>query len=50
MLLQLHEDEEGRAVLRLGHLARFATVRDEDYDPIRHMARRAQDVSLGERS
>lgn len=50
LLLQLHEDNEGRTVLRLGHMARFVTVRDEDYDPIRHMARRAQDVSLGEHS
>lgn len=48
LFLHLHEEEEGRAVLRLGHVARFVTVRDEDYDPIRHMARKAQDVSLGE--
>lgn len=48
VLLQMHEDEEGRAVLRLAHMARFVTVRDEDYDPIRQMARRAQDVTLGE--
>ena len=49
LLLQMHEDEEGRAVLQLARLARFVAVGDEDYDPIRQMARRAQAITLGER-
>lgn len=48
LFLGLHDDDEGRAVLRLARIARFVEVRDEDYDPIRQMARRAQDVTLGE--
>lgn len=48
LFLGLHDDEEGRGVLHLARIARFVEVRDEDYDPIRQMARRAQDVTLGE--
>ncbi len=48
-LLDMHDNEEGRAVLKLAHVARFVTVEDADYDPIRHMARRAENVTLGER-
>lgn len=46
LLLHLHDDEDGRAVLRLAHIARFVAVRDQDYDAIRRMARRAQSVTL----
>lgn len=49
LLLEMHEDEDGRAVLRLARVARFVTVEDADYDPIRQMARRAENVTLGER-
>ncbi|HZD10541.1 MAG TPA: PhnD/SsuA/transferrin family substrate-binding protein [Candidatus Binatia bacterium] len=48
ILLEMHEDEEGRDVLRLAHVARFVLVQDKDYDPIREMARRAAHVTLGE--
>lgn len=49
LLLDMHNNEEGRAVLRMARVARFVTVEDADYDPIRHMARRAENVTLGER-
>ena len=48
LLLAMHEDEEGRAVLQLARVARFVAVEDKDYDPIRQMARRAEQVTLGE--
>ncbi|MCX7853394.1 MAG: PhnD/SsuA/transferrin family substrate-binding protein [Caldilineales bacterium] len=34
-LLTLHHDPIGRDLLALAHMARFAQVRDEDYDPLR---------------
>lgn len=49
LLLEMHEGEEGRAVLRLARVARFVKVEDVDYDPIRQMARQAENVTLGER-
>ncbi len=49
LLLDMHDHEEGRAVLKLARVARFVTVEDADYDPIRHMARQAENVTLGER-
>jgi phosphonate transport system substrate-binding protein len=38
LLLALPEDDEGRALLALGRLVRFAPVDDAGYDAIRHMA------------
>lgn len=46
LLLTLHEDAEGRAVLDACRVARFAAVDDEHYDPIRHMATQAEGVVL----
>ncbi|MFQ5400574.1 MAG: phosphate/phosphite/phosphonate ABC transporter substrate-binding protein [Anaerolineae bacterium] len=45
LLLQMEKDAEGRAILAIGHLARFVAVQDRDYDPIRHMARQAAQVA-----
>ena len=42
IFLAMHEDGDGRAILSDGLIARFATVRDADYDPIRAMVRRAE--------
>jgi phosphonate transport system substrate-binding protein len=42
LLLRMHEDPEGRAILADGLLLRFVPVEDEDYDPIREMVRRAE--------
>lgn len=41
-LLGMHETPQGRAILADGLIARFVTVRDADYDPIREMIRRAE--------
>lgn len=46
LLLSLHEDREGRAVLDACRMARFATVGDADFDPIRRMAAQADGVVL----
>jgi phosphonate transport system substrate-binding protein len=45
-LLAMHSDAEGRAILRAGRLARFVTVEDAAYDPIRAQLRRASTVDL----
>jgi phosphonate transport system substrate-binding protein len=45
LLVGLHEEEHGRSILALGQLARFTAVTDEDYDPIRRMAKEAEGVS-----
>jgi phosphonate transport system substrate-binding protein len=42
VFLAMHEDPEGQAVLADGLMARFVSVRDQDYDPIRAMVRRAE--------
>jgi len=42
ILLAMHDDPEGRAILADGLMARFVPVRDADYDPIRAMLRRAE--------
>jgi phosphonate transport system substrate-binding protein len=42
IFLGMHEDGDGRAILRDGLMACFVTVRDVDYDPIRAMVRRAE--------
>lgn len=41
LLLGMHEDPEGRAVLSRGAMARFGPVQDRDYEPIRRMYRRS---------
>ena len=45
-LTQLHNDDDGRALLAAGALARFTSVEDSDYDPIREMARQAEAIQL----
>ena len=46
-LAGLDIDERGRAILRAGRLARFAVVRDADYDCIREMLRQAVESLTG---
>jgi phosphonate transport system substrate-binding protein len=46
LLLGMHRDPEGRAILAQGHMTRFARVEDSDYDVIRDMARLAESVRL----
>ena len=42
LFLAMHDDAEGRPILADGRIARFVPVRDEDYDLIREMVRRAE--------
>lgn len=42
LLLAMHRDAEGRAVLEVGLVARFTEVGDADYEPVREMVRRAR--------
>jgi phosphonate transport system substrate-binding protein len=37
LMLGMHREPEGRAILRAARMARFAAVADRDYDPIRWM-------------
>jgi phosphonate transport system substrate-binding protein len=46
LLLGMHQDPQGQAVLAKGHMARFAPVKDSDYNAIRHMAKLAAPVIL----
>jgi len=46
LLLHMHKDPQGRAILADGQIARFAYVEDGDYDAIRSMARQAELVTL----
>ncbi len=46
LMLGMHQDSEGRAILESGLMARFAQVTDQDYDDIRRMDRLAQAVLL----
>jgi phosphonate transport system substrate-binding protein len=46
LLLGMHRDPEGRAILAQAHMTRFAHVEDSDYDVIRDMARLAEQVRL----
>ena len=46
LLLAMHRDLEGQAILAQGHMTRFAHVEDSDYDAIRDMARVAESVRL----
>lgn len=42
--LQMHTDPKGRAILAEGQMDSFVQVEDPDYDPIREMARKAEQV------
>lgn len=46
LLLNMHISPRGQEVLALGDLDRFVAVSDNDYDPIRQMAREATGISL----
>lgn len=46
LLIGLDQDPEGRAILECGRFARFVSAQDRDYDPIRRMATRAEQVSM----
>jgi len=46
LLLHMHKDPQGRAILADGQIARFTYVEDGDYDAIRSMARQAELVTL----
>jgi phosphonate transport system substrate-binding protein len=46
MLLQMHNDAEGKEILGRLTVARFARVKDADYAPIRLMARKAECISF----
>jgi phosphonate transport system substrate-binding protein len=46
LLLQMNGDPSGRSVLARARIARFTLSRDSDYDPIRRMARAAEQVTL----
>ena len=45
-LLQMHENAEGRRILRAGRLARFVAVEDADYNHIRDQLRLATSIDL----
>jgi len=47
LLLHMHKSRRGRAVLRVGGIARFARVSNNDYDPIRRMYQTAASVQFG---
>ena len=44
VFVAMHKGQEGQAILTKGQMARFAPVKDRDYDPIREMARMAEPV------
>lgn len=46
LMLKMHQDPAGLAILDSGQMARFAQVTDRNYDDIRHMDRQAQYTSL----
>jgi phosphonate transport system substrate-binding protein len=46
LFLQMDEDPMGRSFLSGGQMARFVSASDTDYDPIRIMARAAEQVTL----
>jgi phosphonate transport system substrate-binding protein len=45
IFLQMHQDPEGQVILAEGQMARFVRVEDRDYDAIREMAQKAQEVT-----
>jgi ABC-type phosphate/phosphonate transport system substrate-binding protein len=46
LLLSLHLEPRGSAILARAGFDRFVAAEDRDYDPIRRMARKAAQVSL----
>ena len=46
VILNMRTDPRGRAILAQARIARFAAVEDRDYDPIREMARLADQITL----
>jgi len=46
LFLCMHMDPRGDAMLARAGYQRFVGARDQDYDPIREMARKAEQVSL----
>jgi len=46
IVLSMHRESAGRALLRQARMARFAGVSDHDYDPIRRMAEVGGDTAL----
>jgi phosphonate transport system substrate-binding protein len=46
ILLQMHHDPAGKAILAAGQVRRFVPVEDKDYDAIRDMAQKAGCVTL----
>jgi ABC-type phosphate/phosphonate transport system substrate-binding protein len=47
LLLHMHEDPQGQAILARGQIACFAQVPDQAYDAIRHMLEIGAGVMLG---
>lgn len=47
LFCQMDQDPDGNALLARARMIRFAQVNDDDYDPIREMALRADCVRLG---
>lgn len=45
-LLEMHTEQAGQAILAAGQIAHFVRVVDQDYDPIRLMARQASRISF----
>ncbi len=45
ILLQMENEKEGRDILTMGYLARFVPVKNHHYDPIRHMAEQAEQIT-----
>jgi phosphonate transport system substrate-binding protein len=43
-LLQMHSDAQGREILDQGQIDHFTLVEDQDYDPVREMAKMAASV------
>jgi ABC-type phosphate/phosphonate transport system substrate-binding protein len=43
--LQMHEDPEGQPILAQGQVARFVRVEDQDYNFIREMVQKAEQVT-----
>jgi phosphonate transport system substrate-binding protein len=46
LLLCMHTDQRGKDMLAQANLDRFVEAQDRDYDPIRIMAAKAEQVSL----
>ena len=44
VFVEMHKNQEGQTMLTRGQIARFAPVKDRDYEPIREMARVAEVV------